>query len=195
VVGTEVEAAGRVRDAAGREREIAFLADRVDRVGGRLVFTDYKTGRSRVDQKKDAARDRAFVREVAGGRALQALLYARAGGAGALGRYLFLREDVPDHARSLYAGGDAGPLAAAFDAAVATLLELWDRGAFFPRLREADGDDEPGACRTCTVKDACLRGDSGARRRLERWLEQAGGAGSAAQRAAAAGLAMGKQTP
>jgi hypothetical protein len=195
VVGTEVEAAGRVRDAAGREREIRFRADRVDRVGERLVFTDYKTGRSRADQKGAAARDKAFVREIARGRALQALLYARAGGAGALGRYLYLREDMPDEARSLLAAGDAAPLAAAFDAAVCTLLELWDRGAFFPRLREADGDDEPGACRTCAVKDACLRGDSGARRRLERWLEQAGGAGSAAERAAAAGLAMGREAP
>jgi RecB family exonuclease len=194
VVGTEVQAAARVRDAAGREREIGFRADRADRVGGRLLFTDYKTGKPFADQKGAAARDKAFARAIAEGRALQAPLYARGGGADAVGRYVFLREDVPDEARSLSVSG-ADPLAGVFDTTLRTLLEVWDRGAFVPRLRRADRDEEPGACRFCELKDACLRGDSGARRRLERWLERAGEAGSAPERAAAAGLAMGMETP
>ena len=194
VVGTEVQSSARVRDAAGREREIGFRADRVDRVLGRLILTDYKTGRPFADQKGAAARDNAFLREIAGGRALQALVYARAGGKDAVGRYLFLKEGLHDDARIL-AAADQAPFTAAFDAALCTLLEVWDRGAFVPRLRRADRDEEPGACRFCEVKDACLRGDSGARRRLERWLERAREADSDPERAAAAGLAIGVETP
>lgn len=60
-----------------------------------------------------------------------------------------------------------------FRAATDTLLEAWDRGAFAPRLRRADRDEEPGTCRYCEVKEACHRGDSGARLRIGRWAEQA----------------------
>jgi RecB family exonuclease len=185
VVGTEVEAVALARDASGGEREIRFFADRVDRQAGRLVLTDYKTGKPLADQKTPAGREDALRKQVAGGRALQAVLYARAGGEGALGRYLFLREDVPDDARSL-AVADVPPWTDALDGSLPLLLEAWDRGSFLPRLRQADRDEEPGACRYCEVRDACIRGDSGARARLDRWSERSDPAGDAAERAAAA---------
>jgi RecB family exonuclease len=170
VVATEVDASAQVTDAAGRPREIRFKADRVDREDGHLVFTDYKTGKPLADQLDPARRLEGLRKKVAAGRALQALLYARSGGAGARGRYLFLSEKAPEVARALEVE-DAPPLAESFDAALRVLLEVWDRGSFLPRLREADRDEEPGSCRFCDVRDACLRGDSGARARLERWGE------------------------
>jgi RecB family exonuclease len=187
VVGTEVQSGARVLDAAGCEREIRFKADRVDRAGPRTLLTDYKTGRPIASQKKLAARMAQLRGQVANGRALQAMLYARAGGEGAVGRYLFLSERTPDEARSLEAT-DEPSLAGPFDAALRTLLEAWDRGSFLPRLREAERDEEPGACRFCEVKDACLRGDSGARLRLEGWFEGEGASSAGVAERAAAGL-------
>jgi hypothetical protein len=69
---------------------------------------------------------------------------------------------------------DAGaidPGRAAFDASVAALLAARDAGAFIPRLRRPDRDEEPSACRNCELRPACLRGDSGARMRLAAWAE------------------------
>ena len=60
-----------------------------------------------------------------------------------------------------------------FDDVTARLLHAWRVGAFGPRLEGASGS-EPRQCEWCAVSAACLRGDSGARRRLMRWLESVG---------------------
>ena len=52
------------------------------------------------------------------------------------------------------------------------LLAAWDAGSFPPRLLRPDRDEEPATCRGCGVKEACLRGDSGARLRLARWMQR-----------------------
>jgi RecB family exonuclease len=190
VVGTELQSVARVLDANGEPREILFKADRVDRTVGGLLLTDYKTGKPIASQKRAAARNEQLRRQIASGRSLQAMLYARAGGAGARGRYLFLTERAPEEARALEVV-DQAPFTEPFDAALLTLLEVWDRGSFLPRLREADRDEEPSACRFCDVKEACLRGDSGARLRLESWFEQGTAKRGAAEQAAAAVFSIG----
>lgn len=67
--------------------------------------------------------------------------------------------------------GTSRPYSELFDTASGVLFDAWDAGGFFPRLRQAESDVEPGSCRFCDVKQACLRGDSGARRRLGRWAD------------------------
>jgi len=52
-------------------------------------------------------------------------------------------------------------------------------------LRRPDRDEEVAACRTCELRPACLRGDSGARMRIAAWAEVAR-AGSELERSALA---------
>ena len=54
-----------------------------------------------------------------------------------------------------------------------TLVQGWDDGSFFPRLVEPGTDKEPSRCGYCSVAEACVRGDSGARRRVLRWESRA----------------------
>ena len=55
------------------------------------------------------------------------------------------------------------------DEQVTILLRAFRAGAFGPRLEDASGN-EPRQCDWCEVSSACVRGDSGARHRLARWL-------------------------
>lgn len=180
-LAAEVDGSLEVTDDAGRPRTLRFRADRVDAVPGRrnatFRLTDYKTGRPLSTAKKETTRRDHFLRQVDAGRRLQAVAYALAAGGrqpwrpDALGRYLFLRRDVEPEHREAAAWSSAVPFAEAFEAAVRTALAAWDAGAFFPRLVEPDRDEEPVLCRYCEVREACLRGDSGARRRLAAWAE------------------------
>jgi hypothetical protein len=169
VLGAELSASASV-PVAGEPRALHFQADRVDRLGDALRFTDYKTGRPLADQLKLAYREAAQLRDLARGRQLQAMAYARAGGPGCEGRYLQLDERAPDPAVALSVR-DVPPWSGLFDATAAQLFEAWEAGSFFPRLSDASSGDEPGSCRSCEVKQACLRGDSGARRRLGRFAD------------------------
>ena len=172
VVGAEVVESVTVADGSGSARTLCFKADRVDRVGSALRFTDYKTGRPLVEQVRAAARAAALHRQVARGEALQAVAYALRGGAAAQGRYVFLRPELRAEVRVLEVTSDP-EWQAPFARAVGTLLEAWDRGSFVPRLAlPGERGEEPQACRSCEVREACLRGDSGARARLLAWLER-----------------------
>jgi hypothetical protein len=175
VLGAELTGSVALRDAQGRERTVRFRADRVDRSEDGLRLTDYKTGKPPDTQKTLSKREERHRQRVARGEMLQATAYALAGGrsAPAQGRYLFLNRDAPEYACSLEVRSDDEAFAAAFESAVRTVLEVWDRGAFFPRLADAKGR-EPNRCGWCDVRVACLRGDSGARRRLEGWAGAAG---------------------
>jgi hypothetical protein len=166
VVGTELAGRLSARDAQGRPREIHFRADRVDRLATGLRFVDYKTGGPLDDAKSEAKRAEAQRGAVARGESLQAAAYALSE-PGARGRYLYLRPDAPDHARDFECGAE--DVSEPFAASLQVLLEARDRGSFVPRLRHPDDDEEPRACASCDVKEACLRGDSGARRRLGRF--------------------------
>jgi len=170
-----------VRDAAGQQRELRFRVDRVDEAGGVTRFTDWKTGKGGVPKAKAADRREDHRKRLARGELLQGHAYALTG---ARGRYVYLHPDLDDAARVLEAE-PAGPQREAFDASVATLLGAQDAGAFPPRVRLPDRDEETSACRSCELKQACLRGDSGARLRLGAWAE-AGRGGSPLERAALA---------
>jgi len=50
------------------------------------------------------------------------------------------------------------------------VFAVLDAGSFFPRLLEPDGSAHE-RCTFCEVQEACLRGDSGSRLRLERWAK------------------------
>jgi hypothetical protein len=78
--------------------------------------------------------------------------------------------NTPDHARIAAVESDDPELADIFDEPARVALDVLDLGSFLPRLIDASTDTEPRLCKTCDVKEACLRGDSGARTRLERWV-------------------------
>lgn len=168
VLGTEMKGVVVREDASGRPREVHFRADRVDIVDGARVLSDYKTGKPISDGKGSDTRGKAFLSGVLQGKQLQAVAYALAAGADGSGRYLFLGSDLESEAAEFRASPRQPEFADAFDAAVGTLFEAWDRGSFFPRLLDAKLDKENPACEYCDVAIACVRGDSGQRLRVER---------------------------
>jgi hypothetical protein len=169
VLRVEDEGSLEVLDAEGRVRSVRFRADRVDLLeNGALRRTDYKTGKPISRAKREEVRRRGFLEKVRAGTHLQGVAY-RLASEQAVGRYLFLRPDV--EARVFEAGPDDRDLAEAFHGTVRAVLSAWDAGAFFPRVVDPAGRDEPGRCKVCEVAEACVRGDSGARLRLFEWAE------------------------
>jgi hypothetical protein len=173
-----------------RSRTLRFRADRIDRSAGVLRLTDYKAGKPISNAKGPATRQAKFFREIAAGRLLQVPAYAfeadsaESASRQAVGRYLFARPDLEDGPAVQEAGSDDEVVREHFGRALRTLLAVWESGSFFPRLLDAAGRSEPDQCGRCRVSQACLRGDSGARARMGRWLERraarlSGGAGAA----------------
>ncbi len=169
---------------------VRFRADQVARRGSTLQIVDFKTGRPAgrlATLKKETSRLAHFYELIARGKALQASAYVRgAQSADAHGSYLHLSPDLAPEFHSF--GVDKGELVneTNFDAAVRRTLEAWSAGTFFPRLVDDKGK-EPQACAWCEVSEACLRGDSGARRRLQLWMgaQDGGDADEASARARA----------
>jgi hypothetical protein len=195
-----VEAVGEVavEDGGGRRRRLAFKADRVDRAGaaggglgdpgGAVRLTDYKTGRPLSTAKREQTLRDHHLRRVREGRNLQATAYqlageAEAGGAAAVGRYLYLRPDADPRSVEFAVGGDDPAFAERFAATARAAFAAWDAGGFFPRVVDTAGEKEPVRCSFCRVAEACLRGDSGARRRLHGWASEAGEGDGEAERA------------
>lgn len=171
VLRAEDEGSLTVWDAEGRARSIHFRADRLDLLdGGALRRTDYKTGKPISDKRGEQTRRRHFLERVRAGTHLQGVAYRLAGGAEALGRYLFLKPGL--ESREFEAGPEDRDLEEAFAGSVQAVLAAWDAGAFFPRLVDPAGREEPLRCRSCEVSEACLRGDSGARLRLFEWADR-----------------------
>jgi hypothetical protein len=183
VVGVETVGGVKVETPDGGSRFLRFRADRVDREAGdpggseeeTLVLTDYKTGRppgrGTNEGKREDTRRRYFLEEVRAGTRLQAVAYALAaadGGTVSIGRYLFLRPDTEFRDRAV---GPGDPdfyegFLPAFHDAVGSSLGVWAVGAFFPRVVDPQGQQEPARCSWCPVAEACVRGDSGARLRI-----------------------------
>ncbi len=181
-LGAELRGALRVEGGGGEPRPLFFKADRVDAwpapaAGGSgaagLVLTDYKTGKPFAAAKTPEARRRAFLRRVREGKSLQAVAYGLGGGAGAVGRYLFLRPELEADRRAVEVAPDDAAAIDGFRHAVAAVLAAWDAGVMFPRLVDVAGRQEPARCKLCRVAEACLRGDSGARSRLLAYAGQA----------------------
>ncbi len=163
VLGCEVR--GRVEASPGVR--ISFRADLVEDTPDGPRLTDLKSSRPPHGQKKEETRHRHLLEDVATGRRLQAAAYTLST-AGATGRYVFVGD--PDRERDGRTLAVAAPAVRdPFVRATATALAAWTSGAFLPRLVEADGSEAPPACSHCEVHEACLQGDSGARRRLLRW--------------------------
>ena len=167
VAGVEVERRYELSSPAGRR--VVFKADRVERLDDRVRLTDYKSGRPRLPAN-DERRRLQLLREVAAGTRLQAAAYALSVGERAEGRYLFLGVNPEEKPREGALDNRDQELAPAFAAALATLFAAWERGAFFPRLVDPAKGTEPSRCEWCEVAQACLRRDSGARRRLTEWV-------------------------
>lgn len=152
-------------------RRLRFRADLVTTGEDGPQLIDFKTGKPVSDAKQPATRARHLERAVARGERLQAVAYALALEARGGGGYLFLKPELaPEHRHTTVEAG-AGSLRQPFEHATGGVLEVWDQGAFFPRLVDPDTLEEPGRCQWCTVAEACLRGDSGARRRLVEGVE------------------------
>jgi hypothetical protein len=175
VTGAEVTGDVEVPDPGGGSRRICFRADRVDRGPEGLELTDYKTGKPVSDRKTAAKRREQIVAKVGTGQWLQAAAYAWARRPSAVvGRYVFAKPDLGGpEAQATLSRGDR-QLRGQFESAVRTVLRAWDAGSFVPRLLDPSRRKESDLCGSCHVSMACLRGDSGARRRLTRWLERNG---------------------
>jgi hypothetical protein len=150
------------------DRRLGFRVDRVDRLeDGRLRFSDYKTGAPLTRAVGGETRLRRLRLAVARGEALQVVAYLRGAlelGARARGRYLYLDPTLGPQLSEL-ALEESDPALRVLPRTVALLLSAWEQGVFFPRLEDPSGK-EPRACERCALAEACVRGDSGMRRRL-----------------------------
>lgn len=172
--GAEIRGSALVSVEGEREREIHFRADLAQAAAGRLHLVDVKTGRRPLSSAaRDSTIRRHLLESVRRGERLQAVAYALAAAAlgnpsfsNAAGEYLFVHPDLRGTTRSFLVEAGDGEAEAAFRAAVGTVLQGWDAGAFFPRLVDPEGQKEPDRCKYCEVAQACLRGDSGTRLRL-----------------------------
>jgi hypothetical protein len=173
VAGVEEPGLVEVSDSRGRRYQVAFKADRVDRTGGVRLWTDYKTGKPISTAQKEDFRRRHFLDRVRKGSHLQAVAYLLGSQEASEGRYLFLRPDLDGEQREHAVSRGDEDFTEAFETTASSVLDAWSAGAFFPRVVDPNGRDEPGRCGFCSVAEACLRGDSGARLRLFEWSERA----------------------
>jgi hypothetical protein len=172
VLATEVEGELDVGDTPGPLRHVLFQADRVDKAGGLVIWTDYKTGRPIATARRPEYRRRQFLERVKRGANLQAVAYLLGSEGESKGRYLYLRPGLDDGERELAVTNADEEFIQAFAAASEAVLAAWESGSFFPRVVELDGRKEPPRCGFCSVAEACLRNDSGARQRLHEWTGQ-----------------------
>jgi RecB family exonuclease len=177
ILGVEVNGSAIVQDLSGAAREIFFRADRVDVVDGHLRLVDYKTGKPVSELKRESSRSDALRKEMARGKWLQAAVYAAGAAqcteAGAVGQYLNLSPHTAEDARIAEVDFEGDDFIEIFESTAATVFDALDHGSFIPRLIEPSSGNEPRRCQYCDVKEACRRGDSGARRALEEWADAA----------------------
>jgi hypothetical protein len=186
VLAAEVN--GRVATAG--DVEVRFRADRVDRSDASIVLTDYKAGKPVSTAKGETTRRDHLLKKIATGRALQAVAYALAPPSGlrGAGHYVALKPaigDAPEESRRATVVSEDGEMVEAFNHAVETVVAGWRSGGLIPRVEEPSSRDTvPQACKWCPVAQACLRNDSGYRRRLVRWLRAEEGSDSEVEAAA-----------
>jgi hypothetical protein len=151
-------------------RRLRFRADRVDELEDARRGTDYKTGRPLNAAQGADTRLKHHLDAIARGDKLQAMAYAVGSGATGTGRYVFLADGVETHKRVFEVGAGNEQARSAFDDALEVLLGAFDMGVLFPRLLTSDTHQTNPRCAACEMAQACLRGDSGANRRLARFV-------------------------
>lgn len=171
VLAAEVLGSIALADGVLGARNLAFRADRVDRVGPGLRLTDYKTGRPISKVLTEEKRHAWHRKGIARGTHLQAAAYALAAGDSGSGRYAFLTDGLAEDARIFAVTANEPGLKHEFETAVETILATWDLGVFFPRLLAEKLDHANPACATCEVSTACVRGDSTAHQRLAEFIQ------------------------
>lgn len=151
---------------------LRFRADRVDALAqGGVVFTDYKTGKPLSDAKQTKTRRAHLLKQLGRGERLQVPAYALASpGNSGEGRYLFARPGLDPAVASVTIERSDREVRTGFETASQHLLSAWLQGGLVPRLLEWPKRDASPVCAYCELAEACVRGDSGGRRRLERWL-------------------------
>ncbi|KAA3604266.1 MAG: PD-(D/E)XK nuclease family protein [Planctomycetota bacterium] len=154
---------------------VHFRADRVERFeDGQSLWVDFKTGKPPTQAKRPETRLRHWRQAVARGRGWQAPAYAAAQKhPKSEGQFLFLHPDLEEEAASFSLHPGDPLLEEIFLPRLKTVWQSWHTGTLPPRLEDAQGN-EPDPCRYCPYPAACLRGDSGARRRLRIWMQAAG---------------------
>lgn len=155
--------------------ELRFYADLVEldphSETPRLHLVDYKTGSPISENKKSETRAGKLLAKLEAGQALQAALYALA--SNGRGSYAYLKDGLELPPDATFQGLDAETAREPFDEVVAALLGERQVGAYPPRLLDEGETRENRACANCDVSLACRRQDSGARLRIEAWLEEA----------------------
>ncbi|HEX4954884.1 MAG TPA: PD-(D/E)XK nuclease family protein [Thermoanaerobaculia bacterium] len=174
---------------------VGFRADLLLPLAGEPTLLDLKAGRPFLDERGSDPPASANSRKrlpvlVAQGRWLQGVAYASALSDGPGGGYLFLgRPELnwqPEERLLRLQPDELEALRPAFTKSAGTVVAALARGSRVPRLLDPALEKQGPRCRSCTVKEACLQEDSGARRRFTRWAEAAGeteGPGPAAARA------------
>jgi superfamily I DNA/RNA helicase len=167
VVGCEMKGSATIPLADG-DQVVYFKADRVDQVDQTRIYTDYKTSKPFNSAAKEKTRKSNFLKGLKRGKLLQAAAYAFSA-KDASGRYHYARlEEGKKIETASYAwSSDDLESKEAFHQVSATLLAGLEMGAAFPRMAEADDATKASeACKYCELADACLRQDSGTRRRM-----------------------------
>lgn len=169
-----VEVAARLPLEPGRgPTELRFFADLVEldpeSESPGLHLVDYKTGAPISKGARAKTREQHLQAKLTSGVALQAAVYALA--SGGRGSYAYLKDGLDMPAEARFQGLDASQAREAFEEVVEQLLGERQVGVYPPRLLDEGETAEPRACAMCDVALACRRHDSGARLRIEHWLE------------------------
>lgn len=159
----------------GAALTVDFRVDRVDRDGATVVLTDYKSWTPESLREKVGGESRHLAALRQGAHLQPAAYVAALGGAPARGRFLALGEPEDEEKRveieARLEHGDVEALRALATAARRAAAAL-ATGRLAPRLVDPGGFELGPACAWCRVAEACLQGDSGARRRLREWTEE-----------------------
>lgn len=173
VVGSELDAAVEV---AGTP--VAFRVDLAIEEGAGIRFIDFKTGAPLSTAKKPGTRHQHLLAAVERGAALQVAVYAaaRPGRPVAGGAYQYLTDHADPSTGSNYLtlDGDDDEALGRMRVAVERLLEARRFGVYPPRLTGPPPGDNgtPPACDWCAVRQACLQGETTARMRQRRWVDE-----------------------
>ncbi len=144
----------------GEKLRVRFKADRVDRIGERLILSDFKTGRMAVGESE-------FLKKLIQGKNLQPSAYVHGveSDRKVRARLLYLNPAV-DEERQVVLLKKESHSADDWLNALAPVRDIWHAGVFFPRLTDPSGKRTHDRCRLCDVSSACLQGDSSARTKL-----------------------------